>query len=423
MRKGRGSIGFVSDWPKVVVAVFTLCLIWAYPKLANAGQLRNTVKDLYGGDGILLAPPVAGFSHAPHFAVSSLQGLDNLNASLSSGIGILALNSTVTGFTFDIERGVPVRTTDSLGPLLSERAVTLGARKLNLAFSYTNVDFKRLEGKRLDNLKLILRHEDSNGDGRLGPPPPVFDFELDEIRVNLDLKIKQDIFAFFATYGLTERWDVGLVLPIVHTRVKAVANARIIDNSPTTDVHFFDTAPGADRPRSTGGGDKTGLGDVILRTKYNLLRSHDTLPDFGVAGQIKLPTGDHKNLLGTGETDFLALLIASRSFAPGAETRWLTPHVNLGFEWTTGSSEQNSLRYILGFDARVHERVTLAIDSLGRWRPKGNGIGDHIIDLAVGAKWNPVANFVLNSGVQLPLNRSEGLRPNLIWTVGLEYTF
>jgi hypothetical protein len=410
-------------WLKVVLVVLAVGAIGTAPNVVIAGGLHDTIKNLYGGDGILLAPPPpGGFSHAPHFQAASLQGLDNLSGSLSSGLGVLALSSSVTGFTFDIERGVPVRTTESLGPLLAERAPTLGARKLNLAFSYTRLDFKRFEGKRLNDLSLTLGHDDSNVDGVLGPPPPFFDFELDEIRVDLDLKIKQDVFAFFATYGLTRSWDIGLVVPIVRSRLRAVANATIIDNSPTTDVHFFDTVPGSDQPRSTGGGEKTGIGDVIVRSKYNFLRNYGDWPDLGVLGQIKLPTGDANNLLGTGETNFLALLIASRSFGPGSETRWLTPHLNLGFEWSTRSVE-NNLRYAFGLDARVLPELSLATDFLGRWRPDGDGIGDHIVDIALGAKWNPLGTFLINTGVQLPLNRKEGLRANVIWMLGLEYTF
>jgi len=408
---------------KVVLMLLAVAAIGVSPKLAGAGGLQDTIKNLYGGDGILLAPPPpGGFSHAPHFQAASLQGLDRLSGALSSGLGVLALSSSVTGFTFDIERGVPVRTTESLGPLLAERAPTLGARKLNVAFSYTHLDFKRFEGSRLNDLTLTLGHDDSNADGRLGPPPPFFDFELDQIRVDLDLKIKQDVFAFFATYGLTRSWDVGVVLPIVRNRLRAVANATIIDNSPTTNAHFFDTVPGSDQPRSTGGGEKTGIGDVIVRSKYNFLRNYESWPDLSVLGQIKLPTGDQDNLLGTGETNFLALLIASRSFGPGSETRWLTPHLNLGFEWST-RSEENNLRYIVGVDARVLPNLSLATDLLGRWRPQGNGIGDSILDIALGAKWNPVGTFLVNAGVQLPLNRNEGLRANIIWMVGLEYTF
>ena len=403
-----------------------LFVVWAIasPELASAGGLKDTVKDLYGGDGILLAPPPpGGFNHAPHFQAASLQGLDDLSTNLSSTLGVLALSSSVTGFTFDVELGVPVRTTESLGPLLAERAPTLGARRLNLAFSYANINFKRFDGKKLNNLSLTLGHDDSNVDGRRGPPPPFFDFELDDIRVDLDMKIKQDIFAFFATYGLTNTWDVGLVVPIVRNRVRAVANATIIDNSPTTDVHFFDTAPGSDQPRSTGGGEATGVGDVILRSKYNFLRNYeDWWPDLSVLGQIKLPTGNPDDLLGTGETNFMALLVASRSFGPGSDIHWLTPHFNLGFEWSTKSLD-NNLRYAVGTDARVLPSLTVVTDVLGRWRPRGTGIGDYIVDIALGAKWNPLGTFLINAGIQLPLNRSEGLRPNIIWMLGMEYTF
>ena len=423
LRQSNGRVYLPRLTPKLALTTFLLTLWCVNPERLEARGLRDTVENLYGGDGILLAPAAPPFSHAPHFIASSLQGLDNLSAALSSSVGILALNSTVAGFTFDIERGIPVRTTESFGPLLTERATTIGARKVNVAFAYSRIDFKRLEGKRLSSLSLDFLHEDTNGDGRRGPPPAFLDFELDQIKVDLNLKIKQDVFAFFATYGLTPRWDVGMVIPIVHMRLRAAANATIIDNSPTTNVHFFDTAAGSDQPRSTGGGAKTGLGDLVLRTKYNFVRNSERLPDFSILGQVKVPTGAEKDLLGTGDTDFMALLIASRSFAPGTEIPWFTPHVNLGFEWTTGSSSQNNLRYVLGFDARVHERVTIAVDNIGRWRPRGNGIGNHIIDLALGAKWNVVREFILNAGVQLPLNKSEGLRPNLIWTVGLEYTF
>jgi hypothetical protein len=411
----------------VIVASSLSFLLWVAAGFLHAGGLRDTVRNLYGGDGILLAPSPPPFpSHAPHFKASSLQGLDNLGAALASNLGVSAFNAGVPGFTFDIERGMPVRTTESLGPIFSERAPTLGAKKLNLGFSYTRLDFKRLEGKRLDNLSLTFRHEDSNGDGRLGPPPSFFDFELDVINVDLNLKIKQDSFAFFATYGLTPGWDIGLVVPLSHVRLRAVANARIVDNSPTTDAHFFDTAPGSDQPRDSGGGQKTGVGDVILRTKYNFLRNHEFSPDLAIFGQVKFPTGDQKNLLGTGTTDFMALFIASQSFGPGAETRWLTPHMNLGFEWITGktgSSTQNNMRHALGFDARVHDRVTITVDTIGRWRPNGDGIGDYLLDLGLGTKWNPFGDFILNTGVRIPLNKSEGLRPNVIWGFGFEYTF
>jgi hypothetical protein len=413
MQAWQGSLRIISVQLWGALVLLMVALIWEFPS-AWAGNLKNVVRDLYGGDGILLQP-TAVFSHAPHFTASSLQGLETLNTGLASNLGLFAFNSTVAGFTFDIERGIPVRTTESLGPLLAERAPTLGTRKLNVAFAYTRLDFKRFQGTRLSDLSLTFEHEDTNGNG-IRDTTGNFSFESDDVHVDLDLTIREDVFALFATYGLTRNWDVGVVLPIVHLHLRADAQATIVRNSPVSQrVHNF--GPQSDPPRSTGGGDETGIGDIILRTKYNFLRDRPRWPDLALVGDIKLPTGDEDDLLGTGDTNLRALLVASRSFG------WLTPHVNFGFEWTTAGSEQNNVRYVAGVDARVHPRLTVAVDVLGRWEPNGDGIGDQIVDLGLGAKWNIFQTFLLNAGVQFPLNRNEGLRANVIWTVGIENTF
>ena len=415
MQEGQGSPRSISFqlWGGLVLVLVSL--IWASPS-AWAGNLKNVVRDLYGGNGIVLQPSPPPFpNHAPHFTASSLQGLESLSTGLASNLGLFAFNSTVAGFTFDIERGIPMRTTESLGPLLAERAPTLGAGKLNLAFSYTRIDFSRFQGTRLSDLSLTFEHEDVNGNGIRDTTGP-FSFESDDIHVDLDLTIQEDVFALFATYGLTRNWDVGIVFPIIHLHMRADAQATVVRNSPFSQVvHNF--GPQSDPPRSTGGGDETGIGDVILRTKYNFLRGRPSWPDMAIVGDIKLPTGDSDDLLGTGDTNLRALLVASKSFG------LLTPHMNLGFEWSTAGSEQNNVRYVAGVDAAVHPRVTLAADVLGRWEPSGDGIGDYTVDLALGAKLNIFQTFLLNGGVQLPLNRNEGLRANVIWAVGIENTF
>jgi hypothetical protein len=304
-----------------------------------------------------------------------------------------------------------VRTTDSLGPLLAQRAPTLGKGKLNLATSYTRLDFKRFQGTPLNNLKLDFQHEDSNQDGSLGNP----EFEVDVVEIDLDLTIKEDIFALFATYGITRNWDVGVVIPIVHVTLRAEANATILRKaSNSTTVHNF--GAGGDSPHSSGGGDATGFGDLLLRTKYNFLRDETAWPDLSILGQVKFATGNPDKLLGTGETNFLGLLIASKSFG------WLTPYANLGYEGST-DPEQNNVRYLAGIEALVHPRVSVALDILGRWDYNRSGNGSNLVDLAVGAKWNPVGSFVVGTYFEVPLNRNEGLRPNFAWTIAAEYTF
>lgn len=411
MRNGRGD-----RWQRVrrlvALAVGAACLLGSAGP-AGAGDLRDTVRNLYGGDGIILQPT----GHAPHFTVSSLQGLDTLNSALASSLGLFAFNSAVSGFTFDVERGLPVRTQESFGPLLADRAPTLGQGKLNVGLSYTRIDFTTFQGKSLKHLGITFHHEDSNRDGTLGPTPTFpFDFETDAIHVNLRLRVEEDVFALFGTYGLTAAWDVGVVVPIVRVRLRADAEASIVRQASNSErIHQF--GPGSDSPTSGGGGEETGIGDVVLRTKYNFLKGDPVWPDLAVVGEVKLPTGSASDLLGTGETNVKALLVASRAFGI-----W-TPHTNLGFELSTEGSSQYNLRYILGVDARLLPSLTAAAEILGRWEPWGDGIGDHTADLAVGLKWNLYRSLLLSGNVQIPLNRNEGLRADVIWSVGLEYTF
>ena len=51
------------------------------------------------------------------------------------------------------------------------------------------------------------------------------------------------------------------------------------------------------------------------------------------------------------------------------------------------------------------------------------GVGDNLVDLALGARWNFWGNSLINGNIVLPLNRDEGLRADVIWTIGIEHTF
>jgi hypothetical protein len=346
---------------------------------------------------------------------SSLQGLDNLNSALASSLGFLSLNSSSSAFTFDLERGVPIRTTDSLGPLLAERAPTLGQGKLMLAATYTRIDFSRFQGQSLNNLTLDFRHEDTNGNGIVDTTGP-FSFESDVVEANIDLSIVEDVWAVFGTYGITRNWDVGIVIPIVHMHISAVGDAHVVRNSPVSQfVHNF--GPQSSPSHVSGGGDATGIGDILLRTKYNFLRNEGAWPDLSVLGQVKLPSGDPDDLLGTGDTNFLGMLVASKTY------RWFTPYVNAGYELTTGPRENDNLRYIVGLETRVHPRLTVDTEFLGRWEPNNSNNGNNLADFAFGLKYNPFGSFLVSGYAEVPLNRDQGLRANVIWSLGIEYTF
>ncbi|MEX2213907.1 MAG: transporter [Phycisphaeraceae bacterium] len=382
---------------------------------ARAGDLKNVITDLYGGDGIRIGESTM-FSHAAHFTTQSLSGLENLNEALVSSVRFPSFNTVVTGFTLDLETGEPVRTTDSLGPLLAESAITLGKGRINFGASFTHVKFTHFQGDSLKDLRLRFQHPDANKDGMLGPATSPFAFELDEVEIAINLSLDQEIFALFFNYGVTSRWDVGIVVPVVSTRAEAFAVASVVDGTPETpSPHFFGV--GGDSQISQTGGRRTGIGDIILRTKYNFLRDHEYLPDMAIAAQVALPTGDDDNLLGTGETQILIKFILAKAIGI------VTPHLNIGYEFVPGNDELNNVRLAVGADLAIDSIVTIAFDILGRFAPAGTGIGDNQVDAAFGLKIALTDDVLLNANILIPLNRDEGLRAAYILTVGFEINY
>jgi hypothetical protein len=111
------------------------------------------------------------------------------------------------------------------------------------------------------------------------------------------------------------------------------------------------------------------------------------------------------------------MLVADQTFGR------YSPHLNLGYEIVGGSSSLNNLRYFVGLDARISQSFTGIFDIIGRWEPSGDGIGDNLVDAAIGGKFNFWRNMVFVTNFIVPLNRNQGLRPDFVWSLGLEYTF
>ena len=193
----------------------------------------------------------------------------------------------------------------------------------------------------------------------------------------------------FATYGVSDSFDLGLAVPFVHVDLDARVDGRIFRtasgaNSPT---HSFDTA-GADRATFTESGSSNGLGDMSIRAKYNFLRGDVT--SFAAGLDLRLPTGDKDELLGTGATRAEMMFIYSGDYGR------VSPHVNIGYTLSSGESSSaasqldvdeddhrldtivglqlaavdlevpDEFNYVFGLNVAAHSRVTLGFDVRGR---------------------------------------------------------
>ncbi|HEV7693959.1 MAG TPA: transporter [Hyphomonadaceae bacterium] len=374
------------------------------------GNVGSLISDLYGGDGISLAAGSANpaFSHVAHFTQDSADRLADLNRVLSANIGAYSFNSAVSGVTFDFAEGQAVRSSLSLGPIIGERAPTIGKGRVNVSTSYTHIDYSQLDGRDLTDLTIDLSHQDI----------PTIDqpFEHDEIELHLRLKLKQDILTFATTYGVTERLDVGVLIPIIDIRGSVSSEAHIIDNG-GAGIHQFD--PAGESPFDSNSASATGVGDILVRAKWRAFdRVGGTPFDAALVGQIALPTGDKNDLLGTGSTS------AYIGGAFSGEFGKITPHLNVGYEYfadedRTAGIERSNVRMLLGADINATKNFSIASDIIARWEKDD----DKFYDLALGAKWAPTDTMDFSFNTIMPLNRNQGLRADVIFSLGFETAF
>jgi hypothetical protein len=396
------------------------------------------------------APP---FSHAAHFVSqpNAQAILRELNRGIATQISTFPLGSSSPGFTytFDPSAGVFNRSADSFGPVFAERPLTAGKKKFSFGVSNLSASYDRLEGQKLreDDLQLYLTHQDVNADGLNTNPW----FEGDLIRADLSLDITANTTVLFANYGVSDRLDIGLALPLQSIDLDARIRTTVDPVSTGSDPFVVHSFPGGSSSADfTESGDASGLGDVVVRGKYNFMRKPSVA--MAAAVDLRLPTGKEEDLLGSGATQAKLYLIA------GGAAKRFSPRASVGYTFSSGGGEftgdlPNEASYSAGFDLGIHPRVTLTADILGRTlfdtgriveedrsfnyalRPPSTVMGTVTrqtvvadtgdLNLLLGAanlKINLVGRLLLNAGALFGLGDS-GLQDKVTPVFGIDYSF
>ena len=419
----------------------------------QAKDLADQLDGLFGPDGITLTPTIP--SHQAHFNSISAATLGLLTQQLAPSAADFPAISTTPGFTFRYDPQIQAfeRSSESLGSVYVERPQTLGGGKFDIGFSYLYVDFDELNGEDLDGLNFRLQHNDCC-QPRFDPPAPHDPaFEEDFIDLTFDkFSLRSHVMSFFATYGITDRWDVNLLLPVVYTVFKVKAHAHInnigsaglIPNFPDG-IHFFDPSGRVD-DFSTIDDDKTGVGDMQLRTKYHLFEHGKFNVGAGLA--LRLPTGSEGNFQGLGDTTLTPFLALSQEYDR------FDFHASGGIQINTDDTDRSLIRYGGGVTVKIIEQIALLVDVIGSsslqtvqlsrtvkdsitegefpnititevTRTATRNFHTDQVDLNVGFKTSPFGterSVVGFATVFVPLN-DDGLRSDAIPAVGLQVGF
>ena len=285
--------------------------------------------------------------------------------------------------------------------------MTSGQDQASLGVGYSSTSFDNIDGRNLRDGTLV-----STASILRGEPAP-FDIET------VALRIRTDTMTVIGNYGVTDRFDVGGAIPFVRVSLQG---------------QRVDTYRGRELVQATGSGSASGLGDVVLRAKYNVFR--DGGSGLAVAGEARLPTGNEEDLLGTGSTSLTPRLIGSY------EQDRVGIHGELGYSFREVS---NTVGYAVAVTVVAVPRFTivgelsgLRLGGLGRLaettQPHPGLVGVDTIRLTgfeqttnrifavAGFKWNIADTWLLTANVRRPLT-DVGLNASWVPTITFDYAF
>lgn len=411
--------------------------------VANLATLFDT---LYGPSGLIVdseATLPGEQIHSAHFNNDFQTNFGKFTTALVSQFVTVPLPSPAAGFTFrlDPSTGVFQRSTQSYGSILSERAETIGARRVSFGFAAQRFSFDTVEGVSLDQVPAVFTHDNAQ----------LLGGRQDVVTTSNAIEASVSQFTTFVTLGVTDRFDLSIAVPVVSNRLKVVSNAtiqRLGTTNPLT--HFFRQSDGeiGNTRTFTALGEASGVGDITVRMKASLPSAGSLGVAVGV--DVRLPSGDALNLLGTGTTGVQPFIVLSTAL------QRVSPHVNASYQWNgtsilagnpaTGDSADfpDQVAYTLGADVSASEHLTFAFDVLGRILINAEriGISDfHALDGkstfrnitfaeksfntlngAIGLKVNLVDRLLLDANLLFALD-SHGVRDKLTPLVGFEYSF
>jgi len=441
------------------IALASIVLLSA-TRRTDAQNLRQRISDLFifgeGQEPLFLAGsgdpsnPASLQVHGMHFIPSSNAENSALIATigdaLGSSIGSIPIGSTSGSESFHFVGGVPVRSSTSAGPIFAERAQTLGTGRALVGISRTAFRFATLRGVDMNDIQLTFTHQNVDfagcdavfNDDCTKYGVPALENDVMNFRLSMDLDVR--VTSAYVTYGVNDRVDVGLVLPIVQADFRGESFAQIVPFGGTTVAHYFAGTPAnpvlnASRQSL---GSSAGLGDVAVRAKVNLRETADA--SVAVLLDARFPTGSEEDLLGGGKFAGRALAIIDSRLGD------FSPHANVGYLHHAGDRQNDAVLATLGFDQRLRETVTLAADLVSELQVGDSKLilpelltyeapfrrtlnptniptmRDDIVNGSFGVKVAPARRTIIVLNALFPLNRG-GLRPNLVYTAGIEHTF
>ena len=318
-------------------------------------------------------------------------------------------SSSAAGFSYRLDPalGTVIRSSDSFGPVFTERSLLAGRGQASLSVNYRTTVFDTIDGRNLRDGTLLSTASILRGDSA------PFDVET------VSLRIRTDIMTATGTFGITDRVDISAGVPFVRLSLQG---------------ERVDTYRGRQLVQATASASAAGLGDVLLRGRVNIVREEAS--GLSVSAEVRLPTGREEDLLGTGTMSFTPRVIGSY------EQNSVGVHAELGYSF---DETADALVYGAAVTGVATPRVTVIGEVLGRRlkglgaltetttphprlagvdtiRLVGSGESTDRVMAAAGVKWNVASTWLMTVSVLRSLT-NVGLNATWVPSVTFDYWF
>jgi hypothetical protein len=316
---------------------------------------------------------------------------------------------SAAGFSYRLDPalGTVIRSSDSFGPIFTERSLMAGRGQASFSVNYRSTRYDNIDGRNLRDGTLLSTASILRGDAA------PFDIET------VSLRIRTDTMTLTGTYGISDRIDVSAGIPLVRLSLQG---------------ERVDTYRGRRLVQATGSASAAGLGDVLLRGRVNVVREEAS--GLSVGAEVRLPTGREEDLLGAGRASFTPRVIGSY------EQDRVGVHAELGYAF---DEVADAVVYGAAVTGVATPRVTVIGEVIGRRlkglgaltettlphprltgvdtiRLVGSGENTDRVMAAAGLKWNVASTWLLTASVLRSLT-DVGLNAEWVPSVTFDYWF
>ncbi len=329
-----------------------------------------------------------------------------ISNALLANLATLPVTSTSGAFLYRLNRdlGTVERAAGNFGPVLVQRALTLGHANAGIGATLQHLRFTSLDGRSLRDGTLVTTAN------QFGDEPEPYDTD------RLTLRMDADVVTVYGSLGLGERVEIGAAAPVVWLRVEG---ARV------------NTYRGRTFTQATAAATVVGLADVLVRAKVKAFEDRGV--SLGAAVDTRLPTGRQGDLLGTGRAAVRVSAIGSLE-RPG-----FSAHANAGVSVGGLASE---VSYGVALAVAAAPRLTVSAEAFGRSIDAPGGIATsaaphprlagvqtlrlvpsgtrfQTATIAPGVRWNVTDTWVVTTSIGVPLLKA-GLRAPLTVFAGVD---